>query len=206
MDNILDVSLKIVLAILVGGLVGWERASKRHSAGLRTFMVVTLSTDIVMMLELYLHDKFGASIYILSAAAIIAVSSVAVNSIFFSAKNQIKGLTTSATLWACGVIGLIIGAGYYLVAALALAGLYLTISVMPTLEEYLKNRCNHFEVQAELNSATSLPSFVDTLNWPVTSVPAASRTTAVPLIALVSPPSGVISVLEGSLVARPSTV
>ena len=159
MDNILDVSLKIVLAILVGGLVGWERASKRHSAGLRTFMVVTLSTDIVMMLELYLHDKFGASIYILSAA----VSSVAVNSIFFSAKNQIKGLTTSATLWACGVIGLIIGAGYYLVAALALAGLYLTISVMPTLEEYLKNRCNHFEVQAELNSATSLPSFVATV-------------------------------------------
>ena len=163
MDDILNVSVKIVLAILVGGLVGWERASKRHSAGLRTFMVVTLSTAIVMMLELYLHDKFGASIYILSAAAIIAVSSVAVNSIFFSAKNQIKGLTTSATLWACGVIGLIIGASYYLVAALALAGLYLTISVMPTLEEYLKNRCNHFEVQAELNSATNLPDFVATV-------------------------------------------
>ena len=66
-------------------------------------------------------------------------------------------------LFQCGVIGLIIGAGYYLVAALALAGLYLTISVMPTLEEYLKNRCNHFEVQAELNSATNLPDFVATV-------------------------------------------
>ena len=162
MKESLIVILKIVLAIVAGAIVGWERASKRHSAGLRTFMVVTLSTAVVMMLEVYLHETYGASLFILSAAAVVAVSSVAVNSIFFSAKNQIKGLTTSASLWACGAIGLTIGAGYYLVSAVALVGLYITISLMPPIEEYLKNRCNHFEVQLELTSSTSLPDFVST--------------------------------------------
>ena len=160
MSNEIEAVLKIVLAIVAGAIVGWERASKRHSAGLRTFMVITLSTALAMMLDLYLQRAKEGNWYLLSAAAIIAVSSVAVNSIFFSAKNQIKGLTTSATLWACGIIGLTIGAGWYLVSAVALAGLYVTISLMPTIEEYLKNRCNHFEVQLEIRSAANLPEFV----------------------------------------------
>ncbi len=160
MSENVEAVLKIVLAIVAGAIVGWERASKRHSAGLRTFMVVTLSTALAMMLDLYLQRAHEGGWYLISAAAVIAVSSVAVNSIFFSAKNQIKGLTTSATLWACGVIGLTIGAGWYLVSAVALAGLYVTISLMPTIEEYLKNRCNHFEVQLEITSAANLPEFV----------------------------------------------
>ena len=162
MNQIAQAALKIVLSIVVGAVIGWERASKRHSAGLRTFMVVTLSTALAMMLDIYLQQKHGTGWYLLSAGAIIAISSIAVNSIFFSAKNQIKGLTTSATLWACGMIGLAIGAGWYLISAMALVGLYVTISLMPPIEEYLKNRCNYFEVQLELSSAASLPDFVTT--------------------------------------------
>ena len=162
MSQIAQAALKIVLSIVIGAVIGWERASKRHSAGLRTFMVVTLSTSLAMMLDIHLQQQHGSGWYLLSAGAIIAVSSIAVNSIFFSAKNQIKGLTTSATLWACGMIGLAIGAGWYLVGAMALVGLYVTISLMPPIEEYLKNRCNHFEVQLELSSAASLPDFVTT--------------------------------------------
>ena len=60
----------------------------------------------------------------------------------------------------CGIIGLAIGSGSFLVAGIALAGLYVTISLMPPIEEYLKNHCNHFEVQLELTSAASLKEFV----------------------------------------------
>ena len=162
MNETLEIILKIVSAAVAGGIVGWERASKRHSAGLRTFMVVTLGTCVCMMLDLFLSKKLGSNLYLLSAASVIAVSSQAVNSIFYSAKNQIKGLTTSATLWVCGVIGLLIGAGSYLTAGIALAGLYITISLMPPIEEYLKNHCNHFEVQLELTSAAALRDFTAT--------------------------------------------
>ena len=162
MSETLTVVVKIVAAIVAGAVIGWERASKRHSAGLRTFMVVTLGTCICMMLDLALIQKQSTSLHLLSAASVIAVSSVAVNSIFYSAKNQIKGLTTSATLWVCGIIGLAIGSGSLLTAGIALAGLYITISLMPPIEEYLKNHCNHFEVQLELNGAAPLKDFVAT--------------------------------------------
>lgn len=162
MSETLSIIVRILAAIVAGAVIGWERASKRHSAGLRTFMVVTLGTCICMMLDMHFVQKGFTALYLLSAASIIAVSSVAVNSIFYSAKNQIKGLTTSATLWVCGVIGLAIGSGSYLAAGIALAGLYITISLMPPIEEYLKNHCNHFEVQLELTSAASLRDFVST--------------------------------------------
>lgn len=162
MSETLTVIVKIISAIAAGAVIGWERASKRHSAGLRTFMVVMLGTCTCMMLDLYFIEKGYTSLHLLSAASVIAVSSVAVNSIFYSAKNQIKGLTTSATLWVCGIIGLAIGSGSYLTAGIALAGLYIAISLMPPIEEYLKNRCNHFEVQLELTSASSLRDFVAT--------------------------------------------
>ena len=161
MNETLSIILRIIAAIVAGAIIGWERASKRHSAGLRTFMVVTLGTCVCMILDTYLLAKqTGRAIYLLSAASVIALSGLAVNSIFYSAKNQIKGLTTSATLWVCGIIGLAIGAENYLTAGIALAGLYITISLMPPIEEYLKNHCNHFEVQLELTSAASLKEFV----------------------------------------------
>ena len=162
MSPALTIIVKIIAAIVAGAIIGWERASKRHSAGLRTFMVVTLGTCTCMILDTYIIKEGATALHLLSAASIIAVSSVAVNSIFYSAKNQIKGLTTSATLWVCGIIGLMIGAGSYVAAGVALAGLYITISLMPPIEEYLKNHCNHFEVQLELTSATSLRDFVAT--------------------------------------------
>ena len=160
MNDTLLIIIKSLAAIVAGAVIGWERASKRHSAGLRTFMVVTLGTCICMILDTVFIQKQLTSLHLLSAASIVAVSSVAVNSIFYSAKNQIKGLTTSATLWVCGIIGLAIGSGSFLVAGIALAGLYVTISLMPPIEEYLKNHCNHFEVQLELTSAASLKEFV----------------------------------------------
>ncbi|MBQ3668897.1 MAG: MgtC/SapB family protein [Clostridia bacterium] len=162
MNETLGVILRIVLAAIAGAFIGWERASKRHSAGLRTFMVVTLGTCACMMLDMYMIKQAGARFHLLSAASLVAISSLAVNSVFYSAKNQIKGLTTSATLLVCGIIGLAIGSGSYLLAGIALAGLYITISVMPPIEEYLKNHGNHFEVQLELTSTASLKSFVTT--------------------------------------------
>ena len=57
MSETLTIIVKIISAIIAGAVIGWERASKRHSAGLRTFMVVTLGTCICMILDLYLIEK-----------------------------------------------------------------------------------------------------------------------------------------------------
>ena len=65
----------------------------------------------------------GTSMPLISAAAVIAIAIISSNSILYSSKNQIKGLTTSVALWMCGIIGLTIGAGLYTVSVIGYAAL-----------------------------------------------------------------------------------
>ncbi|MBR5114605.1 MAG: MgtC/SapB family protein [Oscillospiraceae bacterium] len=157
-----SVILRIILSLVIGLIIGSERATKRHSAGLRTFILVAVASTIAMMLELFLGESTGG-VHIFSAAAVIAIAVIAQNSVLFSSRNQIKGLTTSVALWATGVIGLTSGAGYYTVTLISFVAVIACLSIFPTLEKYLKDRSNHFEIHLELKSSSYLQSFVTTI-------------------------------------------
>ncbi len=157
-----SILLRLALSVVLGAIIGCERSGKRHSAGFRTFILVSLASTCAMMLDGYLVGM-GAQLYLLSASSIIAVAIISVNSMLFSSRNQIKGLTTSVGLWASGIIGLCAGAGYYTVTLVAFAVLLLCLSAAPAFEVYLKNRSNHFEVHLELKSSANLQDFVTTI-------------------------------------------
>ena len=161
--NAATIIIRIVLSVLLAAIIGCERSSKRHSAGLRTFILVSLASTTAMMLDIYLADKSGVNFYLISAASVIAVAIISVNSMLFSSRNQIKGLTTSVGLWACGIIGFSLGAGFYTVTLASFAALLCCLSVFPAFEAYLKNRSNHFEVHLELKSSSKLQDFVTTI-------------------------------------------
>ncbi len=158
--NIYSLILRISLTLLLSAILGCERSSKRHAAGLRTFMVVALASTLAMILDLYLHT---AGMYLISSASIIAIAIITVNSILYSSRNQIKGLTTSVGLWACGVLGLCSGAGFYTLTLLSFFALLASLSIFPKFERYLKNRSNHFEVHLELKNIAYLQNFVTTI-------------------------------------------
>ncbi len=107
--NIWSVVLKLALALILSSIIGYERSSKRHAAGLRTFIFVTLASTIAMIIDISLLRDNVTSLLVISAATIIAVAIISANTILYSSKNQIKGLTTSIALWACGIFGLLIG-------------------------------------------------------------------------------------------------
>ena len=154
---------RILMSMFLSAIVGWERSSKRHSAGLRTFMLVSLSGTLVMILDQYIDAQNPTHIYMLSGAAIVAISIISINSILFSSRNQIKGLTTSVGLWAWSLVGLAIGAGFYTVALVSFVTLFCELLWFPAVEVYLKNRSNHFEVHLELKNSVYLQDFVATL-------------------------------------------
>ena len=163
MNEVLSICVKLITALIIGAVIGWERASKRHAAGLRTFVAVTLGCTVVTTLEIKLADTFSLGLPVMSAAAIIAVSSLCVNSILYNSKGEIKGLTTAASLWLCGIIGIVVGTGNYVIAVLSAVVLYITISFMPIVENYLKDKSNYFEVLLELNSSMYLKDFTATV-------------------------------------------
>ena len=161
--NLGSIILRILLSILLAAVIGWERSSKRHAAGLRTFILVSLASTLAMLLDQFLASNGQLHLYLISASSILAIAIICVNSILFNSRNQIKGLTTSAGLWACGIVGLLIGAGCYTVTLIAFLSLLAGLSLFPAVERYLKNRSNHFEVHIELKSPGFLQDFVTTI-------------------------------------------
>ena len=155
--------LRAALSVLFSAVIGCERSSKRHSAGLRTFILVSITGTAAMLTDRLLKELAGVPVPALSAAAVIGMATISGNSILFSSKNQIKGLTTSAGLWCCGLIGMALGAGLYTLSLVLFLVLLCSMSGLPVLEKHLKDRSNHFEVHLELKNKGDLAEFVATI-------------------------------------------
>ena len=155
--------LRAALSVLFSAVIGCERSSKRHSAGLRTFILVSITGTAAMLTDRLLMELAGVPVPALSAAAVIGMATISGNSILFSSKNQIKGLTTSAGLWCCGLIGMALGAGLYTLSLVLFLVLLCSMSGLPVLEKHLKDRSNHFEVHLELKNKGDLAEFVATI-------------------------------------------
>ena len=91
-----SVLLRIGIVVLLASVIGCERSSKRHSAGLRTFVLVSFASTVSMILDVYLMSTFSSRLPVISCATVIAAALISGNSILFSSRSQIKGLTTSA--------------------------------------------------------------------------------------------------------------
>ncbi len=161
-NNIWSIILKIGLSILIAAIIGCERSSKRHAAGLRTFIIVSLGSTLAMLLDLLLIEKNSGGLWLISASMIIGIAIISSNTILYSSKNQIKGLTTSVGLWGSAIIGLLIGTGYYTLVLICFVSFLIILSIFPSIEIYLKNRSNHFEIHLELKNVTYLKEFTTT--------------------------------------------
>ena len=158
-----SVVFRIFISLVLSAIIGCERSSKRHSAGLRTFITISLASTVSMLVDLALISDTGIKVPLLSATTIISSAMISGNSVLFSSRNQIKGLTTSAGLWACGIVGLSAGAGFYTLTIVAFVTILLSLSLFPRIEIFLKNRSNHFEVHLELKNKNNLQDFVTTI-------------------------------------------
>lgn len=160
--NIGSIVLKIVLALVLSSIIGYERSSKRHAAGLRTFIIVMLASTLGMIVDTSISN-ISNNFPVISAAIIIAIAIISSNTILYSSKNQIKGLTTSVALWACAILGLLIGIGAYTAVIISFFAYLFILSILPNIEIFLKNRSNHFEIHLELKNSSYLKDFTTTI-------------------------------------------
>ena len=112
--NVYSTLFRLTLATICGGLVGLERVKKRRPAGFRTYMLVCLGAALTMLISQYLY-KSGQTTDLsrLGAQVINGVGFLGAGTVIVTGRQQIKGLTTAAGLWASACMGLAIGAGFY---------------------------------------------------------------------------------------------
>lgn len=112
--NLLSVSVRILLSVLCGGVIGAERGRAHQPAGMRTHMLVCLGAAIVMSTGQYMYEAFGAGDPSRMGAQVISgIGFLGAGSIIISGKTRVRGLTTAAGLWTAASIGLALGIGFY---------------------------------------------------------------------------------------------
>ena len=105
--------IRIIAAVVLGGVIGLDRGMKHRGAGTKTITVVCLASALVMLTEQYIQIYFPglANMNRLAAQVISGVGFLGVGTIIIS-NHRVKGLTTAATLWASASIGLAVGIGF----------------------------------------------------------------------------------------------
>lgn len=113
--SLASIALRMVLSFLCGGLIGIEREYKRRAAGFRTHILICLGAAMTTMTSQYLYLKMGYAVDMgrLGAQVIAGIGFIGAGSILVTRRQQVKGLTTAAGLWAAAIVGLCFGAGFY---------------------------------------------------------------------------------------------
>ena len=163
--NFGSIMLKFILAFILAAVIGCERATKMHDAGLRTFIITALVATGAGMTDVMIAESMNSIsiLPILSCATIIGAAILSSNTVLFSAKNKLKGLTTAITLWGIVAVGVAIGIGFYTIGVIGFLFITLLLSFTEPFEKYLKNRSSHFEIHLELKDRASLKNFITTI-------------------------------------------
>lgn len=107
--------VRLLLAVICGGIIGYERTNRGKGAGIRTHCIVSLASCLMMIVSKY---GFGDMEILgdgsrIAAQVVSGVGFLGAGMIYFNGRHSVKGLTTAAGIWATSGIGLAIGAGMY---------------------------------------------------------------------------------------------
>ena len=148
--DIIEVVLKLVLAIALGGLIGLEREASQKPAGFRTNILVCVGSAMMMMLSVMIIQSKGGTtdtLVRMAAGVITGIGFLGAGTILH-ARGTIAGLTTASTIWVVAGLGLVIGAGYYVPALIFTALNIATLVLFRRVEEsYLRRAQFHYHVK-----------------------------------------------------------
>jgi len=141
----LDIVIRLCLGFLAGGIIGFERSSRRQVAGLRTHILIALGATCLMLLSIWLPGQLNGGDPSRIAAQVVSGMGFLGAGAIIRLGNNIRGLTTAASLWLTAAIGMTIGAGMY-VAALTVEVLALvTLMLLNRVEQKLFPEDNFFK-------------------------------------------------------------
>ena len=171
--NFASTLLRLTMAMLFGGLIGLERERKRRAAGFRTYMLVCLGAALAMLLgqyeELMIHTNWApmlagtgakADVARFGAQVVNGIGFLGAGTIIVTARQEVKGLTTAAGLWASACTGLAIGAGFYEGVILSFIMIVLCIMVFPVLEELTVANGRNMNIYVEFERLDDITSIV----------------------------------------------
>lgn len=157
----LAVALRIIVAIIVGGIIGMERGMKNRPAGLRTYMLVCVGACLIMVTNQYIYQVYGVGDPVrLGAQVVSGIGFLGAGTIIVTRRNQIKGLTTAAGLWAAAAVGLALGIGFYEAAIFGGLAIFTVLTGLQSMDNKMHRKTRRMEIYVELDISLTLGDFL----------------------------------------------
>ncbi|MCQ2472208.1 MAG: MgtC/SapB family protein [Clostridia bacterium] len=174
--NIWALIFKLSLTVVFGGLIGLERGRKHRAAGGRTYMLVGIGAVLTMMLSQYESflltnnwaeisavigiktdvSRFGAQV-------INGIGFLGAGTIIVTGRQEVKGLTTAAGLWASACMGLAIGAGFFECAIIGFILILITITVFNKIGAWIVANARNMDLYVEFAQMENLGEIISTI-------------------------------------------
>ena len=157
----LAIALRIVAAVIIGGLIGLERGLKNRPAGLRTYMLVCVGACLVMLTNQYMCQVYGTGDPVRMGAQVVSgIGFLGAGTIIVTRRNQIKGLTTAAGLWSAAGVGLALGVGFYEAALIGGFAIFFVMTLLQRMDNKMHRKTKVLEIYFELDKALTLGDFL----------------------------------------------
>lgn len=138
-----------------------ERGRKSHPAGFRTYMLVSLSAAMVMMTNQFIVNRYGGGDPArLGAQVVSGIGFLGAGTIIVTRRNQVRGLTTAAGLWAAACLGLAIGIGFYEGAIIVGVVIFLIMTVFHRFDNWVTSNNKFINIYASFSSIDSFDNFI----------------------------------------------
>lgn len=163
--NIISVVIKLSLATLFGGIIGIERGKKNRPAGFRTHILVCIGSTLAMTTNQYIVEVMGGigDPSRLGAQVISGVGFLGAGTILVTSKQQVKGLTTAAGLWASACMGLAIGIGFYEGAITGCIFISGVMTILNKIDNLVLGKSKIIDLYIEVEGMNNFKVFLDYL-------------------------------------------
>lgn len=142
----LETTLRVLMAVVVGSLIGLDRELRNKPAGLRTHILISLAAALFTLITFELHEQFTGDNDTRTADPVRIIEAVTAGVAFLAAgaiiqsRGSVFGLTTGANMWLAGALGVACGAGYYFLATIGTAFALIVLVVLAKLEAKLTGK------------------------------------------------------------------
>ena len=156
--NIVSTAVRLLLALILGGAIGFERGWRGRAAGFRTHILVCIGACLATLAGLYVTEILGYNTdpTRISAQVISGIGFLGVGTILITGNMQVKGLTTAAGLWSTAAVGICVGVGFYPAAILATLLLVFVIVLLHKLDNVFFAHSADLEVYLEIIGAENI--------------------------------------------------
>ncbi|HHV13252.1 MAG TPA: MgtC/SapB family protein [Clostridiales bacterium] len=162
--NDMTIILRLLLAVILGGAIGFERGRAGRPAGLRTHILVCLGSALAVMTNQYIMERYNTGDPTRMAAQVISgIGFLGAGTIIVTGRHQVKGLTTAAGLWATACMGLAIGIGFYKAAIFTCILIGFSTIVLHRLDNYALSKSKVLDIYIEFDKTASISVILDTL-------------------------------------------